>query len=51
MRRVLIIGPCGSGKSTLARELAQRLCLPLVLVNPLYWKPGRVEMSDKVMTS
>lgn len=40
MRRILLIGPGGAGKSTLARQLAQRLALPLVHLDALYWQPG-----------
>ena len=40
MRRILLIGPGGAGKSTLARQLAERLALPLVHLDALYWQPG-----------
>ena len=38
--RILIIGSGGAGKTTLARELAERLRLPLVHLDALYWRPG-----------
>lgn len=38
MQRILIIGGNGSGKTTLARELAQKLQLPLVHLDVLYWR-------------
>jgi len=41
--RIAIIGCAGGGKSTLARRLAERLTLPLVHLDVLYWKPGWVE--------
>lgn len=40
MKRVLVIGPSCAGKSTLARRLADRIGLPLVHLDPLYWRAG-----------
>lgn len=36
----MIIGCSGSGKSTLARELKEKLGLPLVHLDQLWWKSG-----------
>ena len=44
MERIIIIGCGGAGKSTLARELGEKLDLPVVHLDKLFWKPGWVEM-------
>lgn len=46
MRRILIVGNGGGGKSTLARRLGDRLGLPVIHLDVLFWKPGWVG-SDK----
>lgn len=46
MERVMIIGCSGAGKSTLARALGEKLGLPVVHLDQLWWNPGWVE-SDR----
>jgi adenylate kinase family enzyme len=46
MRRILIVGNSGGGKSTLARRLGEKLGLPVIHLDVLFWKPGWVE-SDR----
>jgi len=53
MRRVLVIGSGGAGKSTLAARLSERLGLPLIGLDTLYWNAGWVptpenEWADRV---
>ena len=40
MRRVLVMGCSGSGKSTFGRRLADKLGLPFVSIDQIYWQPG-----------
>lgn len=47
MERILIIGCGGAGKSTLARQLGEKLGVPVVHLDKLFWKPGWVERSDE----
>lgn len=45
MRKLLLIGPGGAGKSTLATQLGERLGLPVIHLDALYWRPGWTEPS------
>ena len=40
MERIMIIGCGGAGKSTLARLLGEKLDLPVVHLDKLFWRPG-----------
>jgi adenylate kinase family enzyme len=46
VRRILIVGNSGGGKSTLARGLGEKLGLPVIYLDVLFWKPGWIESED-----
>lgn len=45
MKRIVIIGSGGSGKSTFARKLGDKLKLPVIHLDSLYWKPNWQKVS------
>lgn len=47
MERIVIIGCGGAGKSTLARQLGEKLELPVVHLDKLWWKPGWAESTPE----
>jgi adenylate kinase family enzyme len=47
MRRIYVVGTTGSGKSTLAKELAQRLDVPYIELDALYWGPNWSHCSNE----
>ena len=47
MERIVIIGCGGAGKSTLARQLGEKLGLPVVHLDKLFWKPNWVQVSPE----
>ena len=51
MERIIIIGCGGAGKSTLARQLGEKLDLPVVHLDKLFWHPGWVESTKEEIDS
>jgi adenylate kinase family enzyme len=47
-RRIVVIGNTNAGKSTLAGQLAERLAIPFVELDALFWQPNWVESEDDV---
>lgn len=47
MERILIIGCAGAGKTTLSRQLGQKLDLPRIHLDSIYWSPGNWEHLDR----
>lgn len=43
MKRVMIFGGSGSGKSTLARKIGEITGLPVIHIDPMYYRPGWVQ--------
>ena len=48
MNRIAIVGCSGGGKSTLARRVGERLGLPVVHMDQIYWTPGWVAQDPDV---
>ena len=46
MERILIIGCPGAGKTTLARQLGEKMQLPVVHLDRIFWSPGNWEHLD-----
>ena len=47
MERIMIIGCGGAGKSTLARQLGEKLNLPVVHLDKLFWHSGWIESTKE----
>ena len=45
--RINVIGTSGSGKSTLSKRIAEKLNIPYVEMDALFWKPNWTESSDE----
>lgn len=51
MEKILIIGCGGSGKSTLARALGEKLDIPVIHLDKLWWRPGWQHISREEFTT
>lgn len=47
MERIMVIGCSGAGKSTLARAMGEKLGIPVIHLDQLFWKPGWEESTRK----
>lgn len=47
MERILIIGCAGAGKTTLSRRLGEKLNLPVVHLDSIFWSPGNWEHLER----
>ena len=46
-RRIVIVGTSGSGKSTLAERISEKLNIPIVELDALFWKDNWTNLNDK----
>ena len=51
MKRILIIGCAGAGKSTLARALSEKLDVPIIHLDQLYWDANWQMRESEVFTA
>jgi len=49
MNRIMVIGCPGSGKSTFSRKLRDKLNLPLIYMDCLFWNPDRTKVTRDEM--
>lgn len=43
MKKILVIGISGAGKSMFSRALSERVHIPLICLDVLFWKPGWIK--------
>jgi adenylate kinase family enzyme len=48
MQRISVIGTSGAGKTTFARQISQRLSIPHIELDYLYWEPNWVAVSADI---
>lgn len=47
MKKIIVIGVTGSGKSTIAKKLSEKLNIPCIQLDFLFWKPNWEPASDE----
>ena len=47
MKRIMVIGSPGAGKSTFTRKLQQKINLPIVYLDRLFWKADKTTVSPE----
>ena len=45
--RINVVGTSGSGKSTFSKRIAEKLNIPYIQLDELFWKPNWTESSDE----
>ena len=45
--RINVVGTSGSGKSTVGKRIAERLNVPYIQLDELFWKPNWAESTDE----
>ena len=45
--RINVVGTSGCGKSTVSKRIAERLNVPYIQLDELYWKPNWAESTDE----
>lgn len=46
MKKIIVVGVTGSGKSTLSKKLSEKLNIPYIQLDSLFWKPKWEGSSD-----
>lgn len=51
MRKIIVIGGNGSGKTTFARQLSNKLNIPLIFIDKIYWTDNWTRADEKTANS
>ncbi len=47
MKKIIVLGPSGTGKTTLARKLGEKLGIPYLHLDTVYWKKNWIHVDKK----